>query len=139
METVMVFGTFDILHLGHMNMFEQAKKHGSHLTVVVARDKRSETLKKRENVHNENERRELVSHIDIVDEAVLGNHGDVYKIIKEKKPDIIALGYDQQHFVDGLENKIKEFDLKTTVVRLKEYMPKKHKSTHIRNLIESKI
>jgi len=139
MKTVMVFGTFDILHLGHIDMFQQAKVLGDELIVVIARDKRSESLKDRENIHNEEERQKMVSHIDIVDQAILGNQDNVYTVIKENKPDVIALGYDQQHFVDKLEEKIKSFDLNTKVVRLNEYKAKKHKSSNIRTHIENRV
>ncbi|HLC71304.1 MAG TPA: adenylyltransferase/cytidyltransferase family protein, partial [Candidatus Nanoarchaeia archaeon] len=38
MKTVMCFGTFDILHPGHLHYLQQAKKYGDYLMVVIARD-----------------------------------------------------------------------------------------------------
>ena len=38
MKKVMVFGTFDILHEGHINMFEQAKQYGDFLETLFVRD-----------------------------------------------------------------------------------------------------
>jgi len=135
MKKVMVFGTFDIVHLGHLNLFKQAKKLGNYLVVVVGRDTTSKKIKKITLVHNEKERLEFLKSIKLVDQAVLGNKIDYYKIIKTEKPDVIALGYDQQNFIDKLEEKIKEFKLNTKVVRLKSYKPEKHKSGKIRKKI----
>ena len=135
MKKVMVFGTFDIVHLGHLNLFKQAKKLGNYLVVVVGRDTTSKKIKKITLVHNEKERLEFLKSIKLVDQAVLGNKIDYYKIIKTEKPDVIALGYDQQNFIDKLEEKIKEFKLNTKVVRLKSYKPEKHKSGKIRQKI----
>ena len=39
MRKIIVFGTFDILHKGHLNLFKQAKQHGDYLMAVIARDK----------------------------------------------------------------------------------------------------
>ena len=135
MKKVMVFGTFDIVHLGHLNLFKQAKKLGNYLVVVVGRDTTSKKIKKITLVHNEKERLEFLKSIKLVDQAVLGNKIDYYKIIKTDKPDVIALGYDQQNFIDKLEEKIKEFRLNTKVIRLKSYKPEKHKSGKIRKKI----
>lgn len=43
MKKVLIFGSFDSLHKGHLNLFKQARKHGDKLIAVVARD---ETIKK---------------------------------------------------------------------------------------------
>ena len=139
MKKVMVFGTFDIVHLGHLNLFKQAKKLGDYLVVVVGRDITSKKIKKSTLVHNEKERLEFLKNIKLVDQAVLGNKIDYYKIIKTEKPDVIALGYDQQNFIDKLEEKIKEFRLNTKVVRLKSYKPEKHKSGEIRKKLLNKM
>ena len=38
MKKVIVFGTFDILHQGHLDFFRQAKQYGDYLIVAVAHD-----------------------------------------------------------------------------------------------------
>jgi len=132
MKKVMIFGTFDIVHLGHLNLFRQARKLGDYLVVVVARDKTSKKIKKITLVNNEKERLEFLKNIKSIDQAILGNKIDYYKVIKTEKPDVIALGYDQQNFIDKLEDKIKEFKLNTKVVRMKSHKPEQHKSENIR-------
>jgi len=131
----MVFGTFDIVHLGHLNLFRQARKLGDYLVVVVARDKTSKKIKNITLVNNEKERLEFLKNIKSIDQAILGDKIDYYKVIKTEKPDVIALGYDQDNFIDKLEDKIKEFKLNTKVVRMKSHKPEQHKSGNIRKKI----
>src|SRR3989339_2092009 len=106
MTKVMIFGTFDIIHGGHIHMFKQAREYGDFLTAVVARDVNVERIKKRGALHNEVERVYFLKHIDLIDEVVLGDKTDVYKVIAKQKPDVVALGYDQRVYVDELEEAI---------------------------------
>ena len=130
MIKVLVFGTFDGLHEGHVDFFRQAKEHGNHLVVVVGRDSTVQKTKGRLPKFNENERLNSVKESGLVDEARLGNEGNnPYKVIEEVNPNIICLGYDQIHFVDKLEQKIKAVGLNIEVVRLRAYKPEKFKSS----------
>jgi cytidyltransferase-like protein len=139
-KKVMVFGTFDILHLGHIDLFKQAKQYGDVLFVVVATDARTTTIKKTAPLHTQKERKQLLESIQNIDTVMLGDSDDVYKAIRQERPDIIALGYDQQLFVEKLEIMLEEEKLDNTqIVRLKAYQPEKHKSTKIRSYIEQHI
>ncbi|OGH64225.1 MAG: hypothetical protein A2821_04000 [Candidatus Magasanikbacteria bacterium RIFCSPHIGHO2_01_FULL_41_23] len=135
MKTVMVFGTFDILHVGHLDFFKQARKLGDYLLVVVARDVNVKKIKQNEAINNEKERLELLQHIDLIDKAIWGDTRDVYKVIRTYKPDVIALGYDQKEFTDTLKDKMKEFKLSTNVVRLKPYHAENKKSGKIKSIL----
>lgn len=132
MEKVMVFGAFDILHPGHVNFFEQAKKFGDHLTVVVARDTTINQVKKHTPQNSQDNRLSAIQSQPSVDQAVLGYEDDKYRIIREIEPDVICLGYDQVAFTELLEDKIKEFGLRTRVVRLDPFFPEKYKSSKLR-------
>lgn len=138
MKTVMLFGTFDIVHHGHLNLFKQARKYGDQLIVVVGRDARVQQLKQTP-VHNEKERKYFLEQIRLIDKVLLGSKTDVYQVIKKIKPDVIVLGYDQNHFTDKLEEKIKEFGLKTKVVRAKAYKAIQLKTGKIRKKLEKNI
>ena len=129
MKKVLVFGTFDGLHPGHINFFEQAKKLGDYLVVVVGRDVTVNKVKGRFPKRSELLRLRAVQQCQLVNEAMLGNIGDPYEIIKKIKPDIIALGYDQNSFSAGLPEYIKKEDLKIEIVRLKPYKPETYKSS----------
>lgn len=98
MTRVMAVGVFDLLHAGHLHYLEEAKALGDHLTVVIAHD---DTVRKRkhEPVTGSDLRCRLVAGLKPVDDAIVGNHPDtpMYAILDVVKPDIIALGYDQEH------------------------------------------
>ena len=80
---------------------------------------------------NEQERLNAVYKCKLVNDAQLGNLKSYYKKIKEIKPQVICLGYDQVAFIDNLEKEIERFKLKIEIVRLKPYNPKKYKSSII--------
>ena len=116
----MATGTFDLLHLGHIFYLKEAKKLGDILSVVVATDATVRRLK-HEPVNPEEIRLNLIKELKIVDEAYLGHEDDMYEIVEEIKPDIIALGFDQLHDEKKIESDLKKRKVKAKIVRLKEY------------------
>lgn len=136
MRTVMIFGTFDLIHAGHLHLLRQAKKLGDRLVVIVARDETVKRVKGEAPFHPERMRREILRHLDLVDEAVLGDKKDVYKIVRQRRPEIIALGYDQRVFVAELKTRLKDWGLKTMMVRLKAYRPATFKTGKIKQYLE---
>lgn len=135
----MIFGTFDIVHHGHLSLFLQAKKQGDYLIAVVARDARAEKIKEKKLVYTEKERKTFLKAIRYIDEVVLGDTKNVYAVIKKMKPESIVLGYDQYQFTDKLKEKIQEFGLKTKIVRAKSHKPLSLKSQIIRTKLEQNI
>jgi len=118
MVRVMATGVFDILHLGHLHYLEESKKLGDELVVVVATDT---TVRKRkhEPITPEKMRCELVASLKPVDKAVLGREGgDIFEIVKDLRPDIITLGYDQPFDQKNLEKELAKRGLKVKVVRM---------------------
>ena len=131
-KKVMVFGTFDIFHKGHENFLKQARRYGDYLIAVVARDRTVLDIKKQKTRNREEERIRVLRGSKLIDEAVLGNLGDKYAIIKKYQPEVICLGYDQKVFIENLKNKLDEFGLdETRIVRLKSYYPEKYKTSII--------
>ena len=129
MSKVMIFGTFDIIHPGHIYILTQAKKLGDFLTVIIARDQTVLEVKNRKSQNTENTRLKNISDLKIADKVILGNIGDKYQVIKEEKPDIIALGYDQRAFVDELQNVL---DKEIKVTRIEPYKEDIFKSSKFR-------
>ena len=138
MTKVMVFGTFDGLHEGHLDFFRQAKEYGDYLIVAVARDVNVKKIKNKLPINNENERLAIVKQCGLVDEARLGYENDPYKIIKEVKPDVICIGYDQNSFNKNLEARLQEMGLDIKIYTLKAYKPEKFKSSIVNNLKNGK-
>ena len=125
MKKVMVFGTFDILHQGHLDLFRQAREHGDFLIAVVARDRTVEEVKGEGPEHDEKERlAEVAKHVD---KAVLGHLGSKHQVIEEEKPDVLCLGYDQEAFTKDLE----KFDI--PIIRLNPFAPETYKSSKLKN------
>jgi len=117
MVRVVATGVFDIIHLGHVHFLEKAKDLGDELVVIVARDKTAHKMK-HEPITPEGMRVELVQSLKPVDRAVLGYEDDMYRIISEVRPDIIALGYDQKFNEKELDKELKKRGLSVRIVRL---------------------
>ena len=132
---VMLAGTFDIVHKGHIDMFRQAKELGDYLIVIVARDQNVRKLKGASPFHDENKRKAELEKIDIIDEIRLGSLGDPYKVIEEIRPDVICIVYDQGFFAEKLEDELEKRRMNAKIIRLKAHKPHKYKSSKIRKSI----
>lgn len=100
MKTVLASGVFDLLHYGHIRFLEEAKDVGgpnARLVVIVARDETVKNLKGSRPVIPEDQRRAVIEALKVVDEALLGFKDlDLDRVIQQIKPDIIAVGHDQE-------------------------------------------
>jgi cytidyltransferase-like protein len=131
---IMVFGTFDMVHGGHADLFRQARTLALHpyLIVSVACDAVAERIKGMKPRTPEDERRATVELNGFVDKAVIGDLEGYMSHIKEQKPDIIALGYDQEgEFVDNLGKDLSEAGMKTRIVRLGAFKPEVYKTSKL--------
>jgi FAD synthetase len=106
MVRVMASGVFDLIHPGHISYLEQARSFGDELVVVVACD---ETVrnKKHEPITPEAMRARVVSSLKPVDRAIVGKPGNFFEIVREIKPDVIVLGFDQKFDVKALSEELK--------------------------------
>lgn len=114
----MVFGTFDIVHPGHLYLFKKAKEYGDHLIVCVARDSTVVRVKGQQPFYTEGQRKIFLEHIRDVDRVILGDEHNPYTIIRKIKPQVIALGYDQKIFVDKLVDELTNANIQAQIVRI---------------------
>jgi len=138
MKRVMAQGVFDILHSGHLYYLLESAKLGEELHVVIARDSR---IKDRKNIFmGENERREIVEAMEMVNSAILGSEGSLFDSVKKIEPDIITLGYDQEFDINLLEDQLREAGfIDIEVVRVKKYEREGlRSSSRIKGNIQSK-
>lgn len=132
MVRVMVAGTFDFLHPGHLDLFRQARELGDELLVVVARDESVLKAKGKKPVFSEIERLEMVASVRFVDSARLGNPGDWFDVLKEVKTDVLLLGYDQKVDEAALRAFLDRHGLKVRVVRGTGFETYKFKSSNVK-------
>ena len=132
---IMVFGTFDGLHEGHINFFKQAKKlmKNSFLIVSIARDKNVKKIKGEYPIKNEKERMILVKKSNFADKVVLAGKTKYLSHILKEKIDIIALGYDQKAYVQELKKDLKNKGIFIKIIRLKPFKEKIYKN-HLLNI-----
>ena len=122
-KIVLAGGVFDIIHPGHINTLNAAKKLGNVLVVVVATDKTALKMKKRKPLHNAQLRQELVSSLSMVDLCIIGDEDNIFRTVDLVKPNIIALGYDQTHQEKYITDGCRKINLDVTVARLESPRP----------------
>ncbi|RLI45580.1 FAD synthase [Candidatus Bathyarchaeota archaeon] len=124
-RVVLASGNFDLLHLGHVKYLEEAKKAGgknAKLIVIVARDSTIKEIKGKSPVMPEDQRRALVESLKVVDEAILGYEElDIGKVLEKIKPDIIAVGHDQDDIERSVRKALAEKKLNIQVVKIGKF------------------
>ena len=127
---IMVFGTFDGLHLGHLSFFKQARQLSktSFLIISVARDRNVKKIKGASPQLNEKKRMALMKKVNLADKVVLSGIKNHLPHILKERPDIIALGYDQKFYIKNLKKDLKNKGVLVKIIRLKPYKEKIYKS-----------
>ncbi len=120
MVTGMAFGTFALVHTGHVKFLEKAKSFCDELVVVVARDSTVKELKGK-SIIPEQQRLEVIAALKPVDRAVLGTDGeDRLAVVVAEKPDVIILGPDQEEDEGHLAFKLEKRGLNPKIIRVQE-------------------
>jgi cytidyltransferase-like protein len=128
LHVVLAGGVFDIIHPGHISTLNAAKALGDVLVVVVATDNTAVKMKKRNPLHSQEQRQELVKSLKVVDLCLIGQENDIFKTVNLVKPQIIALGYDQVHQEKFITEGCKKIKLNARVARLQSPIPESSSS-----------
>ncbi|MER5003973.1 MULTISPECIES: adenylyltransferase/cytidyltransferase family protein [Atlantibacter] len=105
MRTVITFGTFDVLHIGHINILQRAKAYGDRLVVGVSSDALNFSKKKRNPVYPEFERTSIIAALNCVDEVFIEESLELKAdYIKKYKADILIMGNDWEGKFDIYKN-----------------------------------
>ncbi|WP_435153900.1 adenylyltransferase/cytidyltransferase family protein [Haladaptatus sp. DFWS20] len=115
MTHVLAQGTFDILHPGHVHYLRDSAEMGDRLSVIIAR--RENVTHKQKPILPNQQRREMISALEMVDHARVGHPEDIFVPIEELDPDIIALGYDQHHDDAAIEAELRRRGIDCVVRR----------------------
>jgi len=130
---VMIFGTFDIIHPGHIHFFKQARSlaGNSFLIVSVARDRNVARIKGKRPQNSESKRKRALIASGLVDKVVLSALKNHLPHILKERPDIIALGYDQTHYTKNLKLDLAKRGLSVKIRRLKPHKPHRYKTSKL--------
>ncbi|MFX1387185.1 MAG: adenylyltransferase/cytidyltransferase family protein [Promethearchaeota archaeon] len=137
-KRVLVAGTFDLIHAGHIFLINEAAKLGD-VYVVVATDKNRELFSGERPIMPQEQRLEIIKNLKNVKDARLGrSDNDTLKTVEEINPDIILLGPDQKYSIEILKKGLREKDLNHIEVRRLEVYYDKYE-LHSSSLIKQKI
>jgi len=103
MRRVITFGTYDVLHVGHVRILKRAKELGDYLVVGVSSDELNLAKKGRESVFSQNERLEIVSGLAVVDAVFVEESLELKRsYITEWQADVLVMGDDWAGKFDDL-------------------------------------
>jgi glycerol-3-phosphate cytidylyltransferase len=95
MKKIITFGTFDVLHIGHIRILQRARALGDYLVVGISTDALNYSKKQKSPIYNENERLEIISAIIGVDEVFLEHSLELKEqYITEHAADVLVMGDD---------------------------------------------
>ena len=105
MKKIITYGTFDLMHYGHVNLFQRAKELGDYLIVAISTDEFNWNKKQKKSYFSFEERKRLVEAIRYVDLVIPENSWE-QKIedIKEFKVDTFVIGDDWKGQFDFLKD-----------------------------------
>lgn len=124
-KTVLVGGCFDLIHFGHLKFLEKAKDQGDFLIIALESDEFIKKNKRKQPVHHQIERAEILSNLNMVDLIILlpvFKTGDYFEMVKQVSPNIIAVTEGDKQ----MENKKKQAreigaEIKEVVTNLKDF------------------
>ena len=104
MARIITFGTYDVLHIGHVKLLKRAKELGSHLIVGVSSDELNINKKGRAPIYSLQSRREIIASLRFVDEVFVEESLELKaEYIVNNKADILVMGDDWQGQFDHLK------------------------------------
>lgn len=103
MSRIITFGTYDVLHIGHIKLLKRAKALGSHLIVGVSSDELNQNKKGRGPIYPLKSRLEIIASLRFVDEVFVEDSLELKaEYIMSNNADILVMGDDWQGRFDHL-------------------------------------
>ncbi len=95
MRRIITFGTFDVFHIGHVNILERAKEFGDYLIVGISSDALNFSKKNRYPIFSEEQRMRMVNAIHCVNEVFLEESLEKKgQYLQEYSADMLVMGDD---------------------------------------------
>ena len=126
----MVGGCFDLIHFGHLQFLKKAKENGDYLIVVLESDEFIRKNKREVPIHNQEERAEILSSLNMIDIIVLlpyfSSNEEYFNMVKTIRPKIVAVTEGDKQ-LKNKRKQIKEIggQLKVVTPLLKKYSTRK--------------
>lgn len=106
MKTIITFGTFDVFHVGHVNILERARALGERLVVGVSSDALNFSKKNRYPIYSQDDRMRIISSLKFVDEVFLEESLEIKDIyIKQFNANVLVMGDDWLNKFDWVKEK----------------------------------
>lgn len=107
MTTVITFGTFDLLHIGHVRILRRARAFGDRLVVGVSSDELNWNKKQKVTVYDQDARMEIVAALQSVDQVFLEESLELKKLyILKENADVLIMGDDWKGKFDDMPCKV---------------------------------
>lgn len=104
MKKVITYGTYDLLHYGHINLLERAKAMGDYLVVGISTDEFNWDEKQKKCYYTYEERKRMLEAIKYVDEIIPETNWDQKKTdVVDHDIDVFVIGDDWKGHFDFLE------------------------------------
>ncbi|EMN5545782.1 TPA: pantoate--beta-alanine ligase [Enterobacter cloacae] len=105
MKKVITFGTYDVFHVGHINLIERASQLGDYVIVGVSSDALNFSKKNRYPVYKEEDRLKIISSLKFVNEVFLEESLELkLEYIRKYNADLLVMGDDWEGRFDWVKN-----------------------------------
>ena len=134
LKKVVVWGTFDLLHEGHIKFLQDAKSIGDQLIVIVIPDTIVIENKGRMPFDPQDKRKKKIEDTNIASAVFIDSLSEGLRSVKKIKPDVFCFGYDQfSEWEEKLSDKLREYNPYIKFKRLHEHSNGIHTSNIIKN------
>ena len=105
MKKIITFGTFDVLHVGHIRILKRARSYGDHLTVGLSSDQLNMNKKGRNPVYPYTSREELLTSMRFVDAVFMEESLEQKRqYILDHQADALVMGNDWEGKFDEFKD-----------------------------------
>lgn len=105
MKKIITFGTFDVFHIGHVNILERAATYGDYLIVGVSSDNLNFKKKGRNPIYNQRERCKIINSLKFVNEVFIEESLELKKeYIVKYNADVLIMGDDWEGRFDWVKD-----------------------------------